>query len=171
MRETAYEFLSKPAARALSGAGLERAVRDRRTGLRVSALPELPHSEGYTAAGLANAKEDGVFGSTDFAGVQHEFDFSAGGSLADESCGMPPRDVPRIVEGCSIDGSAAQDVPRACWPPVLSADEPARPRPLSWLMRCRQAAFRLGGSREGDCSVRQRRSEGTKGLYRRGVAA
>ena len=53
--------------------------------------------------------EDGVFGSTDFAGVQHEFDFSAGGSLADKLRHAAPEDVPRIVEGY-FGGSAAQDV-------------------------------------------------------------
>ncbi len=55
---------------------------------------KLPHGEGYTAAGL----RDGVFGSTDFAGVQHEFDF--GGRLAgDKLRHAAPEDVPRIVEG------------------------------------------------------------------------
>ena len=46
---------------------------------------------------------------TDFAGVQHEFDFSAGGSLADKLRHAAFEDVPRIVDGYFGD-SAAQDV-------------------------------------------------------------
>ena len=53
LRGNRLRVLSEPAARALSGAGLERAVRDRRTGLPCQRpAGKLPHSEGYTAAGL-----------------------------------------------------------------------------------------------------------------------
>ena len=76
---------------------------------RVSALPESYRTAKDTLLQASACAEDGVFGSTDFAGVQHEFDFSAGGSLADKLRHAAPEDVPRIVEGY-FGGSAAQDV-------------------------------------------------------------
>ena len=121
VRETASRVLSEPAARALSGAGWNALCAIGAPVSRVSALPESYRTaKDYTAAGLRT--EDGVFGSTDFAGVQHEFD-SAGGSLA-TSCGMPPPRTCRVLSRATSVALAAQDAERAV--PVLSADEPAR---------------------------------------------
>ena len=79
--------------RALSGAGLERAVRDRAPGLPCQRpAGKLSHSEGYTAERPPPVAEAGMFGFTDFAGVQHEFDFSAGGSLTDKLRHAAPED-------------------------------------------------------------------------------
>lgn len=96
----------------------EAAVQGERWGLLLTAkqylvcivrLPESYRTAKDTLLQASACAEDGVFGSTDFAGVQHEFDFSAGGSLADKLRHAAPEDVPRIVEGYFGD-SAAQDM-------------------------------------------------------------
>ena len=83
VRETAYEFCQNLRHELCQGAGLRNALCAIGAPVSCVSAPcrKLPHSEGYTVAGLP-CVDNGVFGSTDFAGVQHEFDFSAGGSLA-----------------------------------------------------------------------------------------
>ena len=76
---------------------------------RVSALPDGYRNAKQTLMQAAACADGGVFGSSDFVDVRHEFDFSAGGSLVDKLRHAAPEDVPRIVDSYFGD-SAAQDV-------------------------------------------------------------
>ena len=109
MRETAYEFCQNLRHELCQVLGWNALCAIGAPVSRVSALPESYRTAKDTLLQASACAEDGVFGSTDFAGVQHEFDFSAGGSLADKLRHAAPEDVPRIVEGY-FGGSAAQDV-------------------------------------------------------------
>ena len=109
VRETAYEFCQNLRHELCQVLGWNALCAIGAPVSRVSALPESYRTAKDTLLQASACAEDGVFGSTDFAGVQHEFDFSAGGSLADKLRHAAPEDVPRIVEGY-FGGSAAQDV-------------------------------------------------------------
>ena len=109
VRETAYEFCQNLRHELCQVLGWNALCAIGAPVSRVSALPESYRTAKDTLLQASACAEDGVFGSTDFAGVQHEFDFSAGGSLADKLRHAAPEDVPRIVEGYFGD-SAAQDV-------------------------------------------------------------
>ena len=109
VRETAYEFCQNLRHELCQVLGWNALCAIGAPVSRVSALPESYRTAKDTLLQASACAEDGVFGSTDFAGAQHEFDFSAGGSLADKLRHAAPEDVPRIVEGYFGD-SAAQDV-------------------------------------------------------------
>ena len=63
--------------------------------------------------------EDGVFGSTDFAGVQHEFDFSAGGSLADKLRHAAPRGRAAYCRGLLSAALRRRRTYRACCTDII----------------------------------------------------
>ena len=109
VRETAYEFCQNLRHELCQVLGWNALCAIGAPVSRVSALPESYRTAKDTLLQASACADDGVFGSTDFAGVQHEFDFSAGGSLADKLRHAAPEDVPRIVDGYFGD-SAAQDV-------------------------------------------------------------
>ncbi len=109
VRETGYEFCQNLRHELCQVLGWNALCAIGAPVSRVSALPESYRTAKDTLLQASACAEAGVFGSTDFAGVQHEFDFSAGGSLADKLRHAAPEDVPRIVEGY-FGGSAAQDV-------------------------------------------------------------
>ena len=85
VRETAYEFCQNLRHELCQVLGWNALCAIGAPVSRVSALPESYRTAKDTLLQASAYAEDGVFGSTDFAGVQHEFDFSAGGSLADKS--------------------------------------------------------------------------------------
>lgn len=109
VRETAYEFCQNLRHELCQVLGWNALCAIGAPVSRVSALPESYRTAKDTLLQASACADNGVFGSTDFAGVQHEFDFSAGGSLADKLRHAAPEDVPRIVEGYFGD-SAAQDM-------------------------------------------------------------
>ncbi|MFQ9975265.1 MAG: response regulator [Butyricicoccus sp.] len=116
--------LSEPAARALSGAGLERAVRDRRTGLPCQRpAGKLLHSEGYTAAGLRmcggrRIRQHGLCRCA--ARVR----FLGGRLAGGQAAACRPRGRAAYCRGLLRWLCGAGRAERAV--PVLSADEPAR---------------------------------------------
>lgn len=168
VRETAYEFCQNLRHELCQVLGWNALCAIGAPVSRVSALPESYRTAKDTLLQASACAEDGVFGSTDFAGVQHEFDFSAGGSLADKLRHAAPEDVPRIVDGYFGD-SAAQDVQSVLYRYYLLMNLGSS-RPLSWLMRCRQAAFRLRRIRRR-CLVRRRRSRAQRPVPPRCSAA
>ena len=109
VRETAYEFCQNLRHELCQVLGWNALCAIGAPVSRVSALPESYRTAKDTLLQASACADNGVFGSTDFAGVQHEFDFSVGGSLADKLRHAAPEDVPRIVEGYFGD-SAAQDM-------------------------------------------------------------
>ena len=84
VRETAYEFCQNLRHELCQVLGWNALCAIGAPVSRVSALPESYCTAKDTLLQASACADDGVFGSTDFAGVQHEFDFSAGGSLADK---------------------------------------------------------------------------------------
>ena len=124
VRETAYEFCQNLRHELCQVLGWNALCAIGAPVSRVSALPESYRTAKDTLLQASACAEDGVFGSTDFAGVQHEFDFSAGGSLADKLRHAAPEDVPRIARGLLRWLCGAGRAERAV--PILSADEPAR---------------------------------------------
>ncbi len=115
VRETAYEFCQNLRHELCQVLGWNALCAIGAPVSRVSALPESYRTAKDTLLQASACAEDGVFGSTDFAGVQHEFDFSAGGSLADKLRHAAPEDVPRIVEGTA--SQLADEVQAGSIPP------------------------------------------------------
>ena len=122
VRETAYEFCQNLRHELCQVLGWNALCAIGAPVSRVSALPESYRTAKDTLLQASACAEDGVFGSTDFAGVQHEFDFSAGGSLADKL--RMPRGRAAYCRGLLRWLCGAGRAERAV--PILSADEPAR---------------------------------------------
>lgn len=109
VRETAYEFCQNLRHELCQVLGWNALCAIGAPVSRVSALPDGYRTAKETMMQASACADGGVFGSTDFAGVRHEFDFSAGGSLVDKLRHAAPEDVPHIVDSY-FGVSAAQDV-------------------------------------------------------------
>lgn len=97
VRETAYEFCQNLRHELCQVLGWNALCAIGAPVSRVSALPESYRTAKDTLLQASACAEDGVFGSTDFAGVQHEFDFLGGRARWRTSCGMPPPRTCRVL--------------------------------------------------------------------------
>ena len=120
VRETAYEFCQNLRHELCQVLGWNALCAIGAPVSRVSALPESYRTAKDTLLQASACADNGVFGSTDFAGVQHEFDFSAGGQAA--ACRSRGRAA--YCRGLFRRLCGAGHAERAV--PVLSADESAR---------------------------------------------